>query len=166
MGASWLALLGAFVGTIVGLFFSIPGLIFGPFLGAVAGEWIAVRNLRQAGKVGVGTWLGMILGIGAKLALVFVMVGISRCRTPSQGTSDADSMIIGAHAVRRVVGRAVDVAADGEGFKAVHGVRDEKGLKPCRILGLRVQPQIEVLGIDDHRHPIVERPHQGRWGTW
>ncbi len=76
VGASWLALLRAFIGTIVGIFFSIPGLIFRPFLGAVAGEWIAVRNLRQAGKVGVGTWLGMILGIGAKLALVFVMVGI------------------------------------------------------------------------------------------
>jgi uncharacterized protein YqgC (DUF456 family) len=76
VGASWLALLGAFLGTIVGLFFSIPGLIFGPFLGAVAGEWLSVRNLRQAGKVGLGTWLGMILGIGAKLALVFAMVGI------------------------------------------------------------------------------------------
>jgi uncharacterized protein YqgC (DUF456 family) len=76
VGASWLALVGAFLGTIAGLFFSLPGLIFGPFLGAVAGEWLAVRNLRQAGKVGLGTWLGMILGIGAKLALVFAMVGI------------------------------------------------------------------------------------------
>lgn len=76
VGASWLALAGAFLGTIMGLFFNIPGLIFGPFLGAVAGEWLAVRNLRQAGKVGLGTWLGMILGIGAKLALVFAMVGI------------------------------------------------------------------------------------------
>lgn len=76
VGASWLALLGAFLGTIVGLFFSIPGLILGPFLGAVAGEWLSVRNLRQAGKVGLGTWLGMILGIGAKLALVFSMLGI------------------------------------------------------------------------------------------
>jgi uncharacterized protein YqgC (DUF456 family) len=76
VGASWLALAGAFLGTLAGLFFNIPGLIFGPFLGAVAGEWLAVRNLRQAGKVGLGTWLGMILGIGAKLALVFAMVGI------------------------------------------------------------------------------------------
>ena len=76
VGASWLALLGAFLGTIVGLFFNVPGLIFGPFLGAVAGEWLAVRNLRQAGQVGLGTWLGMILGIAAKLALVFAMVGI------------------------------------------------------------------------------------------
>ena len=76
VGASWLALGGAIVGTIVGLFFNIPGLIFGPFLGAVAGEWLAVRNLRQAGKVGLGTWLGMILGIAGQLALIFAMVGI------------------------------------------------------------------------------------------
>jgi len=76
VGASWLALAGAVVGTIVGLFFSIPGLILGPFLGAVAGEWLAVRNLRQAGKVGLGTWLGMILGIATNLALVFAMVGV------------------------------------------------------------------------------------------
>ena len=76
VGASWLALAGAVVGTIVRLFFNIPGLILGPFLGAVAGEWLAVRNLRQAGKVGLGTWLGMILGIAGKLALIFAMVGI------------------------------------------------------------------------------------------
>ena len=76
VGASWLAIGGAIVGTIVGLFFSIPGLIFGPFLGAAAGEWLAVRNLRQAGKVGFGTWLGMILGIAGQLALIFAMVGI------------------------------------------------------------------------------------------
>jgi uncharacterized protein YqgC (DUF456 family) len=76
VGASWLALGGAAVGTIVGLFFSIPGLILGPFLGAVAGEWLSVRNLRQAGKVGLGTWLGLIVGIAGKLALIFAMVGI------------------------------------------------------------------------------------------
>ena len=76
VGASWLALAGATVGTIVGLFFNIPGLILGPFLGAVAGEWLAVRNLRQAGRVGLGTWLGMILGVAANLTLIFAMVGI------------------------------------------------------------------------------------------
>ena len=76
VGASWLALAGAVVGTIVGLFFNIPGLILGLFLGAVAGEWLAVRNLRQAGKVGLGTWLGMVLGVATNLALVFAMVGL------------------------------------------------------------------------------------------
>jgi hypothetical protein len=76
VGASWLALAGAAVGTIVGLFFSIPGLILGPFLGAVLGEYAARRNWAQARKVGFGTWLGMLIGVAGKLALIFTMVGI------------------------------------------------------------------------------------------
>lgn len=76
MGASWAALFCAAVGAIVGLFFGLPGFILGPFVGAVAGEYAARRNLRQAGKVGLGTWLGMLFGIAVKLTLVFAMVGI------------------------------------------------------------------------------------------
>jgi len=76
VGASWLALAGAAVGMIVGLFFNIPGLILGPFLGAVLGEYLARRNWAQARRVGFGTWLGMLLGIAGKLALIFTMVGI------------------------------------------------------------------------------------------
>lgn len=76
VGASWMALAGAAVGMIVGLFFSIPGLILGPFLGAVAGEYLARRDWAQARRVGLGTWLGMLLGIAGKLALIFTMVGI------------------------------------------------------------------------------------------
>jgi hypothetical protein len=30
----------------------------------------------RAGKVGVATWLGMVIGTIAKVAIVFVMVGI------------------------------------------------------------------------------------------
>ena len=76
VGASWAALFCAAVGAIVGLFFGLPGFILGPFVGAVAGEYAARRNLRQAGKVGLGTWIGMLLGIAGKLTLVFAMVGI------------------------------------------------------------------------------------------
>jgi len=76
VGASWLALAGAAVGMIVGLFFNIPGLILGPFLGAMLGEYLARRNWAQARRVGFGTWLGMLLGIAGKLALIFTMVGI------------------------------------------------------------------------------------------
>jgi len=76
VGASWLALAGAAVGMIVGLFFNIPGLILGPFVGAVLGEYLARRNWAQARRVGFGTWLGMLLGIAGKLALIFTMVGI------------------------------------------------------------------------------------------
>jgi uncharacterized protein YqgC (DUF456 family) len=76
VGASWQAILGAAVGTLVGLFFSLPGLVLGPFLGAVAGEYLSRRNWQQAGKVGVGTWLGLLFGTAAKLALAFTMLGI------------------------------------------------------------------------------------------
>jgi len=76
VGASWLALALSVVGAIVGIFFSIPGLILGPFVGAFVGEYIARRDWRQARRVGFGTWLGMLLAIAGKLALIFTMVGI------------------------------------------------------------------------------------------
>ena len=48
----------------------------GPFVGAVAGEMISHGRIEQAGKVGVATWVGLLFGTLAKLALVFTMVGI------------------------------------------------------------------------------------------
>jgi hypothetical protein len=32
--------------------------------------------LRRAGKVGVATWIGLLLGTAVKIAIVFTMVGI------------------------------------------------------------------------------------------
>lgn len=76
VGASWLAVAGAAVGTLVGLFFGFPGLILGPFVGAVLGEYLARRNRDQALKAGFGTWLGILLGTAGKLALIFMMIGV------------------------------------------------------------------------------------------
>jgi uncharacterized protein YqgC (DUF456 family) len=76
VGASKLAVFGAAVGTLAGLFFGIPGLILGPFLGAVAGELLARRGRNQAVKSGFGAWIGLLLGTAGKLALIFAMVGI------------------------------------------------------------------------------------------
>jgi uncharacterized protein len=75
-GASKLAIVGAILGSLVGLAFGLPGLVLGPFVGALAGEWYARRDLRQAGKVGFATWLGMLLAAVAKLALLCLMIGI------------------------------------------------------------------------------------------
>ena len=75
-GASPRALVGAAVGALVGLFFGLPGLLLGPFIGAVAGEYSARRNLRQAGRAGVGTFLGLLFGAAAKAALALAMVGV------------------------------------------------------------------------------------------
>lgn len=76
VGASREALVGAAVGTIVGLFFGFVGLIIGPFAGAAAGELYANRDLTQAGRAGFGTWLGIIFGTVMKIALAFIMIGI------------------------------------------------------------------------------------------
>jgi len=75
-GASREAVVGAALGTLVGIFFGFAGIILGPFAGAVIGEFMARRNLGQAGIAGVATWIGFILGIGVKLMLAFTMVGI------------------------------------------------------------------------------------------
>lgn len=75
VGASPLALAGAAAGGAVGLFLGIPGLIFGPFIGAVAGEYLARGRFVQAGKVGVGTWLGLIAAAVAKVVIAFLMIG-------------------------------------------------------------------------------------------
>lgn len=75
-GASREAVIGAAVGAVVGIFFGFVGVFVGPFIGAVIGEYLVRRNLGQAGVVGIGTWIGLVLGIAAKLMLAFSMVGI------------------------------------------------------------------------------------------
>lgn len=76
VGASRLALVGAAAGTMVGLFFGLPGLILGPFFGAVLGELAHGRQAAHSMKVGLGTWIGMAFGAIAKITLAFVMLGI------------------------------------------------------------------------------------------
>ena len=75
-GASRLAILGAALGTVIGLFLGIPGLILGPFVGAAAGELVARRDVMQAGRAGIGTWLGLVVGAAVKIALSFSMIAV------------------------------------------------------------------------------------------
>jgi hypothetical protein len=75
-GASRQALWGAAIGTLAGLFLGFVGLLLGPFVGAVVGEFLATREWRVASKVGVATWIGLVVGAALKLALAFGMVGI------------------------------------------------------------------------------------------
>jgi uncharacterized protein len=76
VGASKLALWGATVGTLIGMFFGIPGLLLGPFLGALGGELASGTSVLRSAHVGVGTWLGLLFGTLVKLVLSFVMVGL------------------------------------------------------------------------------------------
>ena len=73
-GASPKALAGAALGGVAGIFFGIPGMLLGPFIGAVLGEFLARRNLLRAGKVGLGTWLGLLVAAVLKLGLCCLMV--------------------------------------------------------------------------------------------
>ena len=75
VGATRLAIVGALIGTLAGVFLGIPGLVLGPFLGAVAGELISHGKVEQATRAGLATWMGLIFGTLAKLALVFTMLG-------------------------------------------------------------------------------------------
>jgi uncharacterized protein YqgC (DUF456 family) len=89
VGASGWALAGAALGTVLGVLTGLVGLLFLPLLGAMAGEALARRHeltrdgasLAPAGsghqvvRVGLATWLGMLVGTAVKLALVLTMVG-------------------------------------------------------------------------------------------
>ena len=76
VGASRQALVGAAIGTVVGLFMGIVGVLFMPLVGAAAGEYLARRDQKNALKVGVATWLGIMAGLLAKVVIAFMMVGI------------------------------------------------------------------------------------------
>ena len=77
VGASRKALVGAVLGTFAGLFVFPPfGLFVGPFVGALVGELLHRRDLGNAARVGLGTWVGVLLAVVLKLGLAFAMLGV------------------------------------------------------------------------------------------
>lgn len=77
IGASPRALWGAGIGTTIGMFFGLPGLLIGPFAGAVIGELWSGKSILRSAHVGVSTWFGMLLGVVAKVVLSFLMIGMA-----------------------------------------------------------------------------------------
>lgn len=79
-GASKEAVWGSFFGGIAGAFFGIPGLLLGPLLGAAIGEFLARKDAWLAGKVGIGAFIGFILGVVAKVgcavAILLTLLGV------------------------------------------------------------------------------------------
>ena len=75
-GGSRRAMAGAVLGGIVGLLFSVPGILLGPFVGAVLGELSLQRSLDQASRAGFGTVVGLAIGVAGKLAIGIAMVGL------------------------------------------------------------------------------------------
>jgi uncharacterized protein YqgC (DUF456 family) len=76
VGASKQAVWGALVGTVIGLFLGLPGLLLGPFIGAVLGELAAGESVLRSTHVGVGAWFGLVLGTIIKLVSSLMMVAL------------------------------------------------------------------------------------------
>jgi uncharacterized protein len=73
-GASQRAVWGSLLGSVIGIFFGLPGLLLGPFLGAVAGELSAGNSMLRSTHVGFGAWLGLIFGTIMKLVACVTMI--------------------------------------------------------------------------------------------
>ena len=76
VGASPRAVAGALIGTLIGVFFGLPGLLLGPFFGAVAGELASGNSMLRSAHVGVSAWVGLIFGALVKLVASLTMVGL------------------------------------------------------------------------------------------
>jgi len=75
-GATWRGVLGAAVGGLVGLFFSLPGILLGPFIGATLFELAGGHKFKDATRAGLGATVGLFLGIFAKCAISVAMIGV------------------------------------------------------------------------------------------
>lgn len=68
---------GAFIGGLVGIFILGPiGLLLGPFLGALAGELLWGKNLKDASQIGITSLWGLLFGNIIKLILAIVILVI------------------------------------------------------------------------------------------
>lgn len=76
LGASRRAMTGAALGTVAGLFFGLPGIIVGPFVGAVLGELTEHRDWVRVGRAGVAAWIGFAIGTAVKVGIAFLMIGL------------------------------------------------------------------------------------------
>jgi uncharacterized protein YqgC (DUF456 family) len=75
-GASGLALIGAAIGTVLGIFGGLIGLLFLPLAGAAIGQYLTERNAQRAATVGLATWIGLLVGTIGKVVIACFMVGL------------------------------------------------------------------------------------------
>lgn len=75
-GSKW-GMAGASGGALVGVFFSLPALILGTILGAMAAEkLVAKKTDQQALRSGFGAATGFVISTVARLACAGVMIGL------------------------------------------------------------------------------------------
>jgi len=76
LGATWRGAVGAIVGGLVGMFFNLPGILLGPFVGAVVFEMAGGREIKGASKAGLGATLGLLAGAIGKVACCIAMMAL------------------------------------------------------------------------------------------
>lgn len=75
-GSSKYGIWGALIGGVVGLFFSLPGLILGPIIGVFVAEiYFAKKEWKPAANSTVGTVIGGLAGMVAKMLVAMAMIG-------------------------------------------------------------------------------------------
>jgi len=80
-GATWRGMVGAILGGIVGLFFTVPGIVLGPFVGALALEMTGGKEFKVALRAGTGAVIGLLLGVVAKFSICVMMIGLFATNT-------------------------------------------------------------------------------------
>lgn len=74
-GAGRAGMAGALVGGIIGLFFGLPGLILGPFAGAILSEALIARKPpAQAARAGIGVIVGIVGANVTHLLMALAMI--------------------------------------------------------------------------------------------
>ena len=75
-GSKW-GMAGAGGGALVGMFFSLPALLLGSILGAIAAEKLgAKRSDRDALRAGAGAAVGFVLSAGARFGCAVAMIAL------------------------------------------------------------------------------------------
>src|SRR5262245_52820788 len=72
LGATWRGAVGAVLGGLIGLFFNLPGILLGPFIGATAFELVSGRTFKESSRAGLGATIGLLAGIIGKLGCCLV----------------------------------------------------------------------------------------------
>lgn len=68
---------GAVLGGLVGIFFGPMGIFLGPVAGALVGEMvIAKREAKESGVAATGAFVGLLLGMVAKLGCSTAMIAV------------------------------------------------------------------------------------------
>lgn len=75
-GATWRGVLGAAAGGLVGMFFGLPGILLGPFVGATLFEIVGGHKFKNAARAGLGATLGLVAGVLGKCAVSAAMIGL------------------------------------------------------------------------------------------